>query len=161
MKDDKYYLNQTPPELCLRLIEYLPIDREDTAYEPFRGEGAFYNAIRKKTLKVTWSEIEDGVDYKSINGNFDWIISNPPFNGTGSFSKLLLELADRVNKGIAFLGNQYCLTSLTPKRLRQMEDKGLHLTRVVICNIKKWYGKYYFLVFTRGDGIIDYLEGSY
>ena len=161
MKDDKYYLNQTPPELCLRLIEYVPIDREDTAWEPFSGEKSFYNAIRKKTQKVTWSELEDGIDYKDIEGQFDWVVSNPPFNGTGSFAKLLLELADRVNKGIAFLGNQYCFTSLTPKRLKKLEDKGLYLSRIVVCNIKKWYGKYYFIVFTREDSVINYLEGSY
>jgi hypothetical protein len=161
MKNEQYFLNQTPPELCLRLIDYVPIDREDTVWEPFKGEGAFYNAIRKKTQRTTWSEIEDGVDYKDINGIFDWVITNPPFNERGSFSKLLMELSQRVNKGIAFLGNQFCFTSLTPKRLRQLENNGLHLSRVVICNIKKWYGKYYFMIFTRDKGSIDYLEGSY
>jgi hypothetical protein len=64
MKDEIYYRDQTPPELCLRLIEYIPIQGSDTAWEPFSGQKAFYNAIRKKTYNVSWSEIEDGIDYK-------------------------------------------------------------------------------------------------
>ena len=30
MKDEKYYLDQTPFELALKLIEYMDIDPEDT-----------------------------------------------------------------------------------------------------------------------------------
>lgn len=162
MKDEQYFLNQTPPELALALIEYVPIEFRDVCWEPFSGEGAFYNAMRKKTQAVNWTEIENGRDYKDAQGNFDWIVTNPPFNGTGSFSKILMELAPRCEKGMAILGNQYCFTSLTPKRLKLLEDKGLYLTKVVICNIKKWYGKYYFMVFTRTEPrVIDYLLGSY
>lgn len=162
MKDEQYFLNQSPPELCLDLIEYIPIEFGDTVWEPFAGEKAFYNAIRKKTQRVEWSEIEDGKDYKDISDQFDWIVTNPPFNGTGSFSKLLMELAPRCGKGIAFLGNQYCFTSLTPKRLKLLEDKGLCLSKIVVCNIKKWFGKYYLMVFTRTETpVMDYLLGSY
>lgn len=162
MKDEQYFLNQTPPNLCLDLIEHIPIEFGDTVWEPFRGEGSFYNAIRKKTQLTTWSEIEDGVDYKDISGQFDWVITNPPFNGTGSFAKLLLELAPRCGKGIAFLGNQYCFTSLTPKRLKILEDKGLCLSKIVVCNIKKWFGKYFLMVFTRTEHrAMEHLLGSY
>jgi hypothetical protein len=161
MKDEIYYRDQTPPELCLRLIDFVPIERSDTAFEPFRGEGAFYNALRQKTVHVTWSEIEDGIDYRDISGQFQWIVTNPPFGKNGQFSKILMDLASRCTKGMAILGNQYCFTSLTPKRLKLLEGHGLLLTRVVVCNVKKWYGKYYFMIFTRDKGSIDYLEGSY
>lgn len=162
MKDEQYFLNQTPIDLCLDLVEHIPIEFGDTVWEPFAGEKSFYNAIRKKTQQTEWTEIEDGKDYKDIEGKFDWIITNPPFNGTGSFAKLLMELSDNVNKGIAFLGNQYCFTSLTPKRLKILEDKGLCLSKVVVCNVKKWFGKYYLMVFTRTQPrVMDYLLGSY
>lgn len=162
MKDEQYFLNQTPPDLALALIEYVPIEFDDICLEPFSGEGAFYNALKKKSRLVEWCEIEDGRDYKDAQGDFDWIVTNPPFNGKGSFSKILMELAPRCKKGIALLGNQYCFTSLTPKRLKLLEDNGLYLTKVVVCNIKKWYGKYFFMVFTRSEArVIDYLMGSY
>lgn len=163
MKDELYYLHQTPPELCLRLIDYVPIDREDTVFEPFKGEGNFYNAIRHKTQRTTWSEIEDGVDYKSINGMFDWIITNPPFKleGKMSFYTLFKELIQKCNKGIALLGNDYCLSAFTPKRLKDLEDMGFHITKIVVCNVKKWRGRYYFIIITRDKGTIEYLEGNY
>lgn len=162
MKDELYYRDQTPPELALKLIEYVPIEFNDNACEPFRGEGAFFNALRKKTYDVDWCEIEDGEDYREMGDKYDWIVTNPPFGKKGQFWNLLWELAHKVEKGIAFLGNQYCFTSLTPKRLKMLEGLGLYLTKVIICNVKKWYGKYYFIVFTKDKkSIIDYLEGYY
>jgi len=162
MKDDPYYLHQTPPELALKLVEYIPIDRTDTAWEPFKGEGAFYNALRQKTVHVEWSEIEEGRDYKDFSGNVDWIVTNPPFQASGSFSKLLLELAPRCNKGMALLGNDYCLSALTPKRIRLLASHGLYVSKIVSCNIKKWRGRYWFMIFTRDKSPdIDFLEGYY
>ena len=161
-KDDTYYLHQTPPELCLRLIEYMDIDREDTCYEPFKGEGAFYNALRKKSLRVDWCEIEEGLDYKDNCAIYSHIATNPPFQEKGSFWKILNRLTDQCEKSIGLLGNQYCFTSLTPKRLKLIENKGFYLTKIIICNIKKWYGKYFFMIFTRAKNPnIDYLEGSF
>ena len=164
MKDEIYYRDQTPPELCLRLIEYVPIEFGDTVWEPFRGEGAFYNAIRRKTQLTTWSEIEDGKDYKDIEGNFDWIITNPPFklDGKSSFGRLFMELAHRCNKGFAFLGNDYCFTALTTSRMKKLNDIGLYLTKIILCNVKKWRGRYYFIIFTRSEtSAMEYLSESY
>lgn len=160
MKDEQYFLNQTPPELCLRLIEYVPIEFRDICWEPFSGEGAFYNAMRKKTQAVSWTEIEDGRDYKDALGKFDWIVTNPPFGKNGSFWKILLELIQRCNKGLAFLGNDYCLSCLTPKRLKLLEGFGFHLNKMIRCNVKKWRGRYIFMVFTKEKNLgLDYIEG--
>jgi hypothetical protein len=162
MKDDAYYLHQTPTELALKLIEYVPIDPTDTAWEPFKGEGAFYDAFHEKTPHVYWTEIEEGRDYKDFSYNVDWIVTNPPFQTGGSFSKLLLELAPRCHKGMALLGNDYCLSALTPKRIRILASHGLYLSKIVSCNIKKWRGRYYMMVFTRlKSPDIDFLEGYY
>lgn len=162
MKDEIYYRDQTPPELALKLVEYLPIEPQDNAIDPFKGEGAFYNALEKKIHHVDWCEIEEGRDYKEMGDIYNWIVTNPPFGKNGSFWKLLWELAPKSTKGIAFLGNQYCFTSLTPKRLKLLEDKGLYLSKVIVCNVKKWFGKYYFMVFTRSEHrVMEYLLGSY
>jgi len=162
MKDETYYFHQTPPELCLQLIEYMDISFGDICYEPFRGEGAFYNALRKKSQRVDWSEIEDGRDYKDNDMIYDHIVTNPPFQEKGSFWKILNRLTDQSQKSIGILGNQYCFTSLTPKRLKMIENKGFYLTKIVICNIKKWYGKYFYMIFTKEKNPnIDYIQGSF
>ena len=164
MKDDEYHLHQTPPELCLRLIDFVPITFGDTVFEPFRGEGAFYNAIRKKTQNVSWAEIEEGIDYRDISGQFDWVVTNPPFkiDGRPSFGRLLMELSSQCKKGFAYLGNDYCLTGLTTSRLHKLEEKGLYLHKIVICNVKKWRGRYYFVIFTRDKNpAFEYLRESF
>lgn len=161
-KDDTYYRDQTPPELALKLIEYMDIDREDTCYEPFKGEGAFYNALRKKSQRIDYCEIEEGLDYKDNCAVYTHIATNPPFGKTGQFWEILNRLTDQCEKSLGILGNQYCFTSLTPKRLKLIENKGFYLTKIVICNVKKWYGKYYYMIFTRTKNQgINYLEGSF
>lgn len=162
LDDETYEFHQTPFELALKLIEYLPIEREDTAIDPFRGTGAFYNALRKKTVHVDWCEIREGRDYKEMGDSYEWIVTNPPFEKNGSFWKFLWELAPKATKGIAFLGNDYCFSAISPKRLKMLEGLGLYLNKIILCNIKKWRGRYRFLVFTRDKNHgINYLEGSY
>lgn len=148
MKDETYYRDQTPPKLALELIKYLPIEFDDICWEPFMGEGAFYNALKTKSRDVNWCEIEEGRDYKDAHGNFDWIVTNPPFGTNGAFWKHLLEFAPRCNKGLALLGNDYCFSALTPKRIKILNDLGVYLSKIVICNVKKWRGRYYFMIFT-------------
>lgn len=37
-----------------------------------------------------------------------------------------------------------------------------YLTKVIVCNIKKWSNRYYFLIFTKSkNSIFEYLDGSY
>lgn len=160
MKDEIYYRDQTPPELALALIEYVPIEFGDTAVEPFAGEKAFYNAIRKKTLNVDWYEIEDGKDYKDMKDKYDYIVTNPPFGKNGSFWRILLELIQKCDKCLALLGNDYCLSCLTPKRLKLLEGFGFHLNKMIRCNVRKWRGRYIFMIFTKEKNLgLDYIDG--
>lgn len=160
MKDEIYYRDQTPPELALKLVEYLPIEPQDNAIDPFKGEGAFYNALEKKIHHVDWCEIEEGRDYKEMGDIYNWIVTNPPFGKNGSFWKILLELIQKCDKGLALLGNDYCLSSLSPKRLKILEGFGFHLNKMIRCNVKKWRGRYIFMVFTKQKNLgLDYIEG--
>lgn len=45
--------------------------------EPFRGDGAFFKHLPAGT---DWCEIEDGKDFFECNGEYDWIVTNPPFS---------------------------------------------------------------------------------
>lgn len=167
IKDDTYYLHQTPAELAKDLICQLPIDAFDVLYEPFRGEGAFYNNFPAQNTKQ-WSEIMEGRDYITHSEEYDWVISNPPFRiehkgkRVNSFWQLLDYYSIRAKKGIAFLGNDRCFSTLTPKRLQMLKDRGWSFYKITTCNIKKWRGRYYFVVLTKiNNDFYNHLSKSY
>lgn len=167
-KDDTYYFHQTPEELCKELIKKVDIKEGDSLLEPFKGEGAFFNNFPSNTIN-NYCEIEEGFDFKSFNAIVDWVITNPPFRliddnnkRVNSFYYLLNYYADKVNKGICFLGNDYCLTTLTPKRIKELNDKGLYLHKIIVCSVKKWRGRYFFMIFKKQQSnLIDYISGSF
>lgn len=150
---ETYLFHQTPPTLAIELIKEINILETDTVLEPFKGEGAFYNNL--PTCKKDWCEITEGRDWLSYTDKVDWVITNPPFrldNGIkheNSFWKILLHYSTQVNKGIAFLGNEYCLATLTPIRLNLLQKNGLYLHNIIVCNVKKWRGRYFFLIFKK------------
>jgi hypothetical protein len=179
MKDDTYFFHQTPEELCKKLVSNIP-DQEDgdTYFEPFAGEGSFVRAFPENSHVIT-TEKEDGTDYRDITdfSKIDWVISNPPFrldeHGDGrrvnSFYQLTDYFAGKTQKGLAFLGNDHCLAVFTPKRLRYLyEEKGVYIYKIVVCNVKKWRGRYFFVIFKNRDkdrkekiDFFDYIEGSF
>jgi hypothetical protein len=169
MKDETYYFHQTPNELCKKLIKEVPLIKDDYVLEPFRGEGAFYNNFPDFVNK-DYCEIEERKDYKDYDKPIDWVITNPPFslyeNGgkrVSAFYKLIEYYADKAKKGIAFLGNDFCLSSLTPLRLKELnENHGLYIHKIIVCNIKKWRGRYFFIIFKKEkNDFYKYIEGSF
>jgi len=150
-KDDTYFFHQTPTELAKDLINALALPASERLYEPFRGEGAFYNAFPDMNPK-DWSEITEGRDYKEYEGEYDWVITNPPFRlDTGAkrvnaFWYLIDYYTQRAKKGIAFLANDSCFGTLTPKRIALLNERGFYITKLIVCAVKKWRGRYYFFV---------------
>lgn len=168
MKDETYYFHQTPELLCKELMKHIPLKDNDVVLEPFKGEGSFYNNFPDNVMKE-WCEIQEGKDYQDYDKSVDWVISNPPFRletkkgRVNSFFYLLNYFASRVNKGIAFLGNDSCFSTLTPKRLKELNDKyDLFIHDIVVCNIKKWRGRYFFIIFKKGKSdFYKYIQGNY
>jgi len=154
MKDDLYFDHQTPKELAEDLIKFITFEDGDVVLEPFRGEGAFYDAFPCNVIKE-WTEIEDGRCYTSHKDTVDWCLSNPPYRletGTkrvNSFWIILDHFSDKVRKGMAFLINEKCFSGLTPRRIKILNNKNLYLHKIVTCSVKKWYGRYYFLLFKK------------
>lgn len=150
-KDTTYYLHQTPPELARDLIATLSLNAEDILCEPFKGEGAFFNAFPAANPSV-WAEIVEGRNYTDISGVYDWVITNPPFQlDTGArrvnaFWFLIDYFTQRARKGIAFLANDRCFCTLTPRRMELLKERGWSIRRVVVCSVKKWRGRYFFIV---------------
>jgi len=162
-----YDLHQTPPECAKDLMAFVPLVAGDKVVEPFKGEGAFYNALPNYVEK-DWAELEQGKDYKELTAEYDWVITNPPFKldtGTkrvNSFWFLLDYYSQRARKGIAFLGNDSCFCTLTPKRQAILKDRGWRMTKVVVCSVKKWRGRYFFFILQKeGNDFMDFLPKNY
>lgn len=165
---DTYTLHQTPASLAKDLIALLPLNQTDVLCEPFKGEGAFFNNFPADNPKI-WAEIRQGKDYTQITEEYDWVITNPPFRlegtdgkGKNAIADLLLYFLARARKGVAFLVSDYGLGTLTPRRRKQIEDLGWNLTQMTMCQVSKWRGRYYFLVFTKSQSTcLSYLSGKY
>lgn len=153
-KDTNYYLHQTPSELAKDLMASVEIDPGDVLLEPFKGEGAFYNHFPAANPKL-WAEVLEGKDFRDISGSYDWVITNPPFQlETGSkrvnaFWFLIDYYTQHARKGIAFLANDRCFSTLTPRRLEILKERGWFIHKIVVCSIKKWRGRYFFVIFKK------------
>lgn len=164
---DAYLFHQTPKDLAKDLMPFVPLVPGDRIAEPFRGEGAFFDAFPQNCEKV-WAEIRQGKDYRDLSGEIDWVITNPPFrleDATGrvnAFWTLLDYYTQRVKKGVAFLANDACFCTLTPRRMKILADRGFFITKIVVCSVKKWRGRYFFfLLEKRPAGVVSFLEHNY
>ena len=162
-----YELHQTPADCAKDLIQFVPLLEGDKVIEPFKGEGAFYDNFPAFVSK-DWAELEQGKDYRELTGEYDWVISNPPFRldtGTkrvNSFWFLLDYYTLRAKKGIAFLGNDRCFCTLTPRRQAILKERGWKMTKLVVCSVKKWRGRYFFFILQKeGQGFMEFLPNNY
>lgn len=157
MEQTTYLLHQTPRELATDLIRHTPLSDGDIVLEPFRGDGAFYDALPSGVQKE-WCETTQGRDYQSHTEPIDWVVSNPPYRIDQDDGKrinavwmLLDYFSPRVRKGIGFLINDKCFSALTPRRLEILAERGLRMTHLIVCSVKKWRGRYYYIVFQRTE----------
>jgi len=106
----------------------------------------WYKNIPKNCIRYE-CEIEDGEDFLTYNKKYDWIIGNPPFNESWKFTEKAINIA---NKGVAWLVNNQALNShFTPRRLEVMKEKGFELKNMKVVADKRWFGRYYYLIFTK------------
>jgi hypothetical protein len=167
MKDETYYFHQTPKELCVELLKHVDIEENDLVWEPFKGEGGFYDSFPSNCRKI-YTEIEEDKCYTSQRDKVDWIVSNPPFkidiNGKNkcAFYYLTDYMLDYAEKGLAFLANDYCFSAFTPTRMKKINERGFYIDKVVVCSVKKWRGRYYFIVFKKkSNDFFKYVEGNF
>jgi hypothetical protein len=167
VKSETYYFHQTPEELCKKLIQKVPLEDGDKVLEPFKGEGSFYNNL-PDNVKKDWCEIEEGRDFQDYDADdIDWVISNPPFRleignkRENSFFKILKYYTHKAKKGVALLGNDNCFSTLTPKRLKDFNDRGWFIHNIIVCSIKKWRGRYFFIILKKEPNMFyQFIEGS-
>jgi len=75
----------------------------------------------------------------------DWVVGNPPFYEGWKFMEKALQIAQQ---GIAFLGNINFFNQFTPRRLALIKNSGFYLQRIHVVADKRWFGRYYYLIFT-------------
>ncbi|MFA5773021.1 MAG: hypothetical protein WC974_09850 [Thermoplasmata archaeon] len=136
----------TNPEMARDLICLIPISETDTILDAGSGKNkVWYNSIQNKEKYEC--EIEDGCDFFEWTKKVDWVIGNPPFHLGKDF---LLKASDIAQKGIAFLINNQCFNSfLLPSRLEILKNKGFYIQSIKVVQDKRWFGRYYFLIFTK------------
>lgn len=146
-KDPNYYNSDftTPESLVKDLLKLVSYSNKDFIIDAGSGERKVWFSNIKFTKKEEL-ELKDGKNFLDYNKKVDWVIENPPFT---DFIKFIFKLAEICNKGFAFLTNHSRINQLTPRRLEKLKEKGFYITKIHVCSIKKWFGRYYFLVFTK------------
>lgn len=135
----------TPESLVKDLMNLIPFDKDDLVLDAGSGNNkVWFNNI--PTNRKAECEIDEGVDFLLYNEKVDWIIGNPPFRGIIDFIK---HSADISNKGFGFLMGHSRINQLTPKRLQDLTDKGFYLSKIHIFGVGKWFGRYYFMLWTK------------
>jgi len=89
--------------------------------EPCRGNGSF----TKFLPDCDWCEIDDGRDFLTHAGKYDWIITNPPYSKYLDFLKHSFELADNV----VFL--QFVNAFFMRARVRTMHDYSFEIKDIL------------------------------
>jgi len=110
----------TPDELAGAIVDHFkPSGR---ICEPCKGGGAFVRAMPG----CEWFEIEEGRDFLTAEGRWDWIVTNPPWKDTGAFLQKSMKHADN----IVFLC--WLTAMLTKARNRMVQEAGFGVVEMLL-----------------------------
>tara|TARA_R110000772_G_scaffold97699_3_gene197075 strand:- start:1830 stop:2318 length:489 start_codon:yes stop_codon:yes gene_type:complete len=151
IKDGFHY---TPIEITSRIIKDIEFIDGETVLETCRGGGAFYDILPDNIIK-DWCEIDMGRDFFEHTTPTDISIANPPYRIEidGERKNAIIKWMDHqfsiTNKECWYLLNGKCWSSMTPLRLNKWKALGWNMCFMRILNIKKWYGRYYWICFSK------------
>jgi len=147
-KDRDITFHYTNEEMVKDLLNQILFTEGDKVLDAGSGKNkVWYNALKKYDLKRYECELEDGCDYLTQwNKQVNWVVGNPPFSIGWKF---LEKSSDIAIDGIAFLGNINFFNCLNQNRLQQLADKGWFINKIHIVSDKRWFGRYYFIIFRR------------
>jgi hypothetical protein len=140
---EKHY---TKSEMVKDLIKLIPYKIDDEILDAGSGlNKVWFNAF--DCNKKYECELENGCDFYDWKTKVDWVVGNPPFSHAKDF---LLKASEIADKGIAFLVNNQCFNSfLLPSRLQKLLEKGFYINKIKVVNDKRWFGRYYFVIFSK------------
>ena len=147
----------TPEDTCITLLKDIEFKNNDRVLEPCKGSGNFYNNLPSNIIKE-YCEIEENKDFFK----YDKVITNPPYRNIENTKNICMDFIfkciDVCNGEVWLLLNLQMLNTLTPRRLNIIKDKGFNLCFMKILNIKKWYGRYYWICFSnKKNATIDFI----
>ena len=151
IKDGFHY---TPKEITKELIKDIDFVDNETVLETCRGGGAFYDILPDNIIK-DWCEIDMGRDFFLHTTPTDISIANPPYQieidgeRKNAIIKWMNHQFSITNKECWYLLNGKCWSSMTPIRLNKWKLSGWNICYMRILNIKKWYGRYYWVCFSK------------
>ena len=135
----------TPIETVKDCLSFIKFEPDDIVADAGSGkEKVWFNEIPVKN-KMAF-ELMEGEDFLKYDKPLDWVVGNPPFH---EWLEFMFHSSKICRKGFCFLINHTRLNQLTTKRLWLLEQEGFYLNCFRIVDVKKWFGRYYFLVFTR------------
>jgi len=139
----------TPIPLVKKHIEMIDNKSTDVWFDPFYGEGAYYENFPEGNHH--WTEIVLKKDFFDFNTKIDIICSNPPYSIIDNILKKSIELNPRIISYLIGVNN------LTTRRIEIMEKAGYGLTRIHMTKIYKWFGMSFIVVFEKDKkGILEY-----
>ena len=151
VKDGFHY---TPIETTTELIKDIDFLNGDTVLETCRGGGSFWDILPDNTVN-DWCEIDDGRDFFQHTTSTDISIANPPYRieidgeRVNIVNKWMNHQFSITNKECWFLLNGKMWSSITPVRLKKWKLLGWNMCFMKILSIKKWYGRYYWVCFSK------------
>lgn len=154
VKPKNIEMHYTKETMVKKLLPILNLKKEDSVLDAGSGKNkVWFNNLDVKNKYEC--ELENGCDFYLWEQRVDWVVGNPPYSHAKDF---LLKASEISNKGIAFLVNNNCFNSfLLPSRLEKLKQKGFYINKIKVVNDKRWFGRYYFVVFTkRKNDFIEY-----
>jgi|TARA_R110002020_G_C15825827_1_gene733644 hypothetical protein len=162
-----HYLEQhkdlmfTPLNIASDIISKIDIKADDKVLDGFKGGGAFYDQL--PLCRKYYCETDEKIDFFDWDNRVDWVVSNPPFKilrDGQPINALILIINHCINisnKGFGLLINHTLWNALTVKRLHSWKSKNFNITYIKVYEIKKWFGRYYFVLFEKNkEGILDF-----
>ena len=149
MPVDKSF-HYTPKKIAKELINDINFIDNEKVLETCRGGGAFYD-ILPDNINKDWCEIDMGRDFFKYNESCDISISNMPYriDGKNIVIPWMNHQFSLTKKECWFLLNAKMWSSITPPRLKKWKDNGWNICFLKILSISKWYGRYYWLCFSK------------
>jgi len=152
----KYNLNydERLVKYCIGLIDF---DKDDFVLDAGSGlNKIWYNNIPTNFRDEI--EIMDNGDFLEYDTKVDWVVGNPPYKQCWEFFQKAFEIS---NKGVGFLISINMFNKFTPKRLEWITKKGFSMRKLAVVSVKRWYGRYYFIIFTKINDILVFSRENY
>jgi hypothetical protein len=130
------------------LLKLIPFEPRNSVLDPCSGRNKVWLRNFPSNAIHLDCEIEEGSSFFDWCEPVDWIVGNPPFSKGVLFTEHAMRFC---RKGIAYLGNHNFINSLfLPSRMEKYKGQGWAISRMQIVQDKRWFGRYYFVIFRHG-----------